>query len=1388
MTYDDYFAPRTCTEIGEDGSPVGSERPSEQPSLPLEDFRESHAYVLLGGPGAGKTAAFRREAEGTGGRYVTARDFTTFDDRLEWHEGTLFIDGLDEMRARSPDGRTPFDGIRAKLDRLGRPRFRLSCREADWFGANDRNHLKAVSKDGAVKVLHLDPLSEDSIREILLQRDTGVEDVATFITTAHERGVETLLTNPQSLLMLAKAVARGEWPKTRTETFDLACGRLVREYNPEHQLPNQRPDVSEPDLLDAAGRLCAVQLLTGRAGYSLYGDEGDSGYLGLQQIPGGDQETFRHVLGTGLFESPEEGRMAPVHRQVAEFLAGSYLARQIEQIEQGLPVGRVLALITGHDGVVVSELRGLSAWLAAHCKTRRAAITERDPLGTVLYGDVSGFSQDEKHRLLNCLERETERNPWFAKVIPADPRLGDIATPDMADFFRNSLTDPARDDARQSFVSILLQSLKQGGVLPELTDLLVDVVRDNRWQPELRLTALDTFILHWGGSGEAVSKLKELLTGVNDGSVSDPDDDLLGPLLSALYPTYLSVPEVLRYLKIPQRSSHFGPYCYFWIRRLPEKSSLSQLAELLDTVVERFDELRPLLAADRQQFTYLNQGLIPLTLLTRFLETSQEAPSSERLFEWLGAVSSCCNDPWMREEKEIIRDWLSSHTDVQKEIIKLDAESYSKAPVSPVALEHRLFHAEWPPDFEYWCLDQAKTAVDLKAQEYFISLAVDSHVLPSPRRKTSRKVLEERIADNASLVSMFNRRLNMREGYHNYSQPVTGREQEREHESREKQQKWQDSVRQQAAALRENRCRPALLDALAKVYHGCFVGVAGNSPDERLRNLLGDDADLIEAVMAGLRGSIERDDVPDDAEIIRLRTEDQEHPLALPFLAGLEEIFRSDPADAWPRDEKQARQALAFHHFFGWLTPFPNPQWRNELFTSCPEIVADVLIRSVQSELRQGKMPGVSLDELESSPNQAKVVRLAALPLLKTFPVRCTEMQLQHGLRSLLRAALIHCEKRPFRELIERKLVHHSMKVAQRIRWLTAGLLVSPGSYIQELETYIAGKERRVRWLAEVVADRRGLVSQKEIQGMDAPVLELLIRLIGASYQPYGIAKEARWVTPAVAASEQVEAFIERLASIPSPAATKALERLSSNEALLPWRSRLADAAYRQSAVRREAEFHHCTVEQAVQTLDNLKPANAVDLATLATEHLREVAREIRDDNTSDWRQYWNADQHNPHRPQDPKPEDWCRDALLSDLRHRLTPLGIDAQPEGRYADDKRSDIRVSFGGFNVPVEIKRSSHRDLWSAIRKQLIPRYTRDPGADGHGIYLVFWFGRERCQTPESGRRPRDAAELEGRLRETLSPDEARKISICVVDVSPPPPPGAEVHGKEAERNGA
>ena len=187
--------------------------------------------------------------------------------------------------------------------------------------------------------------------------------------------------------------------------------------------------------------------------------------------------------------------------------------------------------------------------------------------------------------------------------------------------------------------------------------------------------------------------------------------------------------------------------------------------------------------------------------------------------------------------------------------------------------------------------------------------------------------------------------------------------------------------------------------------------------------------------------------------------------------------------------------------------------------------------------------------------------------------------------------------------------------------------------------------------------------------------------------------------------------------------------------------------------------------------LDNRSPANAADLAVLVVSVIEDLSKQIRDGSTSDWRQYWNVDSHN--RPTDIKPEDACRDALLSDLRRCVERLGIDAQPEGRYAEDKRVDIRVSFGNFNVPVEIKQSCSSDLWTAIRNQLVAKYARDPKAEGYGVYLVFWFGdTEKCR-PKSGPNltPRSGTELKSGLMNTLSASERSKISVCVIDVSKP-----------------
>ena len=1354
-----YFARRTCTRIG--GESGGGEH--DDLSRPLEEYRDEQTYVLLGAPGAGKTEAFETEArECPDGFSVPARTFLKFDDKPEWHDKTLFIDGLDEVRAGAVDGRAPLDQICRKLYVLNRPRFRLSCRHADWFGANDRSNLEEVSGVGSIAAIQLDPLSEDNIRRILID-DHDVEDPDMFIVSACNRGIEGLLNNPQNLKMLVEAVAGGEWPETRTQTFELACGKLVLEPNHEHRIANpKRPDVSH--LLDAAGRLCAVQLLSGRAGYALEGNASDDpDYPGLEHTSGEERRVLRHALGSRLFVEPPgslaaEGRRIPAHRQMAEFLAARYIA---SLIEDGLPLGRVLALMTGYDGIVVSELRGLCAWLTAHSKTTRAALSARDPLGTVLYGDVRGFSLDEKRGLIDGIKLEAKRYPWlYAK---SHSPLGGLATPDMDDVFRQELADPTRDDTRQCFVAVLLQALAHIPMLGNLGSPLMQIVRDDTWKRGIRSSALDILIRQKDKGSSATAELESLLRDIHTGSISDPDDDLLGALLIALYPARLSVSEILQYLRTPKEASYFGRYYRFWAKEVPQRSTNMQLADLLDRLVPGSAHLRPAFQGSPRQINSLRR--VPSHLLRKLIESSRDSISSPRLFEWLGLAS----DPQLRpagEHAEFFRSWLINHPDKLKDLIELGLGRCANSPNFRRCIrdvERRLFNTPLTVHFGEWYLQQAESATNPEVAEYLIHRVADSIYPHSCTCTPLRKRVEQRLSGDETLLHWFNQRLR--------SHKETGAQEKRirvsdDQTKKERQREWQGHVLSHQHDLRENRCHSAILNQFALAYFGQYVDVEGDTPRERIGDLVGNDENAIRSVLNGLHGTIYRDDLPDGAEILDLCSRNKRHYMALPFMAGLEEPVRRAPNDQTPFDERQVRLGLTIYYAFRMPR---SPSWLAAVLESRSELVSEVLVRSLRLRMHRGDDVSADLSELTRTESYSAVARSSILPLLEAFPVRCRERQLP-GLGHLLQGAFLHCKVTTFLRLSERKFDHSSMNIGQRVYWMAAALIASPDVNLERLGSYVAGKERRVRWLAQALAgyERTPLL----IQRLSNTALEFVIRLIGTSFRPWSLGGHRARVpiqTPTMEASDLTRLLIDQLASNSSQEATEVLDSLARDDVLRPWRTRLRDAVHRQNVLRRETSFRHCDIGQVLQVLDNRKPANAADLAALTADHLQEIGCNIRDGNTSDWRQYWNLDCHN--RPQSSRSENVCRDILLSTLQYRLRRLGIDATREGSYADDKRSDIRVSYEYFNVPVEIKKSRHRDLWSAIRTQLIAKYERDPGTGGYGIYLVFWFGETDCQSPESRLRPRSAVELQNRLIDTLSLKEANRISVCVIDVAKP-----------------
>ena len=1343
------IVPRTCSEV------LPKEENREKHSGPLKEFRSAAAYVLLGDPGSGKTEAFKAECDALGESAcpITARDFLALnlDSHPEWRNKTLFIDGLDEIRAGSSDVRTPFEQVRGRLDKLGQPRFRLSCRDADWLGDNDRRHLESVSQDSQVTVLHLDPLTDSDVKRILNDR-WGDYDAQAFIAAARERGVDGLLKNPQSLIMLAKVVAEGgSWPKSRLQTFEKACSKMVCEHNEEHQLGGQQytPD----QLMDAAGRLCAVQLLAGTAGYSLRNSEADGDYPLLDVCKNGSPETLRGALSTKLFKSEHNSHFVPVHRHVAEFLGARNLA---QVIAAGLPARRVLALMTGGDGIVVTEMRGLSAWLAAHCGNARADLIERDPIGVGLYGDIHEFSREEKRALLEALGREGSR---IGSVFPTATAFGALATPDMESVLEELLTSSSRSRDHQLLTEFILLVLGQGEALPGLSWILLEIVRDDSWWPRINVPALDAFI-HLHNSQDKTRELKELLAGIQSGSVSDPTDELLGTLLTQLYPRELPPSEVWDYLSETGDLELIGRYFVFWNTRLIQKSSPGDLAELLDSLTDKLPRLRSALDARH----YLS-GL-PLKLLAAGLEARGDAIETKRLYDWLSLGSLLDRNSnafrYGRESIRNIRSWLEHRAEIQKKVIVEGLDRWPETEefrYHAFGVQQRLYDARPPHDFGLWCLERAVAVADSKPEvaEYLLEQAVRAHKHRSGNEGLSLEVLQEHVRENEKLRTRLDRLLSLPAVHPEYLEHLK-KEKEHIEEQKRQEQQWLDYLRSNVAALRENRAAPALLYRMAQEYFGSLFNV--DDGPNAIKELLQGDRDLIDATLKGLRGVIDREDVPDIDEILSLREEGRMHHLGEPFLAGLAEIERTAPEDPSRWDDGRIRRAIGFYY----CTAHGNyrPQWYRRLLQERPEIVAGVQVRFAVSEFRSDREHIDKLWELAHDSDHAQVARQASLPLLRAFPIRCTLKQIE-SLDRLLWAAIQHADRRALQELIDRKLSRKSMNDAQRVHWLAAGVIVSPEVYEGVLQEFVQGFEARIRQLVNFFCFSS--LERFSFNELSNSVLELLIRLVGFYVRPDQQLARGR-VTLEMKAAGLVNDLIQRLAASPDPVVSNALESLHADTALSRWRDVLAQAKDAQRVIRRDAGYRHPEIDQVCRTLDGGAPANAGDLAALVRDRLCELAVKIPTGNTDDWRQYWNEDGYG--RPCTPKNENSCRNTLLSDLRERL-PDGVDAQPEGQYARDRRADIRVSCRDFQLPVEVKKNEHRNLWSALKNQLIKQYASDPATDGYGIYLVFWFGKNYTQPPPTGLRPDSPQELQTKLEATLSEDLARKVSVCVIDVS-------------------
>lgn len=1366
--------PRTVTLVGGDDDGAAESDPGRQASRsqPISAFADERAYVLLGDPGSGKTTEFERAAKAEDGVYVPARRFIRGAARKpEWRRKTLFIDGLDEMRAGDGDLCTPLDAIVARLEELDRPRVRISCRPAAWLTGNDDEELRSLPGYERLLLLRLDPLGEAAAELLLANHD--VQDTAQFMSEASDRGLRELLDHPLVLGLLAEAFATdGLWPDSKLETFEKACRKFANEHNKQHRAACKVP-VSIDDTISATGVLAAFFLVGGKDHITPVFDTDAEASLRLEELPAralphGGTKPLTHALGTKLFSLADVpgapvGALVPYHRSVAEHLAAKYLH---ERIEGGVPAGRVLALLAGADGIVVPSLRGLAAWLATFNSYARRRLLDEIPVDVLTSGDPTVFPSEHKQQLLRALAQLPRHREFMLPRTSPAVRAA-LTGPETIAFLRSRIAENDPEAQPQSIVDFLFAGLASDPLPDRVFSVreAVAVARDDRWTFAVRKQALDVALRIAEQDDEDIGLLGDMLKDLSTGHVKDMNQDLRGKLIWGLYPRHLLPSQIPAFLPRSVR----GILQWHLSRAFADKTEDARVPDVLDA----------LCMVDRSQahadYPQPFGGILEeafVRLLDRGLRVHGDTVAVGRLYDWL----SVHPEPQrIRAVSSPLEPWLSAHPDSRRallrEHVRREGEDARKGHRhAHFRMNSLLFLGLSSDEAVALCLDEAVVAAATNSDHAhrYLDLAGADVLTPHGIEWASSR-LRSKPALVEYLERMAEQKAKMQQAFDSRQAPY--RESARQ------------AVLQRRGLLLAGNPSPDLVWDVGAAYLGIRPMEPSLQPAERLRSWLAEDgsapddtSEVVEAALRTLRRFVYMNSVPSLAEVLELKREDKMR-LAYPFLAGLDHLGQRRGAVAEVFGDDWIRSALGLHY----LTVVMDkglPRWVRRLLDAKPQLVAETLVEVLTVRIRgQCDYEEHHLLDL-STHGHADLLNIVLPRLLSAFPVRGTKRHLAK-LRTVIEIARHDLPRDQLREIVKHKLSFDSMDTAQQAVWLGVGVRVWPRHFVGRAVGFLTDKrDVTVRHLADAWASGDG---QAQFSPRSAGVggAFLLIRRFGGRYAPEWLSRrslaeiEAGRAFPVSAeedvhdrTSKLVKRCIRYLAGEPRRSAGRALRLLADDPALAPWRNELERACENQAERRREVTHRHPSLARVGSVLGGGAPVNAADLAEIVAAQLRHIREEIRDGNADVWRPFWNEDGHG--RPTGPKPENSCRDALLWALRQRLKPLNVDVQPEPHYAGDKRADIRASAPGGNpaIPIEIKMSDSGDLWSAAESQLVKKYTRDPASRGHGVYLVFWFGD--CMAPMTGNRPKSPDKLQERLHEQLSPDQRRLVRVIVVDV--------------------
>ncbi|MBI4319905.1 MAG: hypothetical protein HY675_15560 [Chloroflexi bacterium] len=503
-----------------------------------------------------------------------------------WVEGShqlhLFLDSLDECLLRiSTLAVLLVDELRKyPLERLW---IRIACRTADWPSVLE-NGLKHLWASDALQVYELAPLREldvvEAARANALNYDAFLGEVARM-------EVAPLAIKPVTLQFLLNTYRKtGSFPQTQTDLYLDGCRLLCEETNDSRRASRLTGTLSGEQRLEVASRTAAITMFANRFAIWTAADRGDvpdedvtnESLCGLAEVAHGnefpvDEAAVRDAIATGLFSSRGPSRMGWAHQTYAEFLAARYL------VQRGMTIPQIISLIRhpgDAEGKLIPQLHETSGWLATMVPDIFRQVMTFDPV-VLLRSDVASADVQDRAALVENLLQlfEQDRQP---DSLDDRSRYARLLHPGLVEQLRPYI----RDTSKGIIVRRVAIDIAEACRLRALQEDIANVALDTAQPLPIRVKAART--TGRIGGDETRARLRILIT--NEG-VDDPDDELKGCALQALWPGLMSTEELFSVLTLPKREALVGAYYIFVAVDLPKSTLSIKLTVALDWVANQ---------------------------------------------------------------------------------------------------------------------------------------------------------------------------------------------------------------------------------------------------------------------------------------------------------------------------------------------------------------------------------------------------------------------------------------------------------------------------------------------------------------------------------------------------------------------------------------------------------------------------------------------------------------------------------------------------------------------------------------------------------------------------------------------------------------------------------